>query len=38
MVVFEVILNDKVFDLKYLLEIDLKCVNFVGWYGLIFLY
>ena len=34
MAVFEVILNDKVSDLKHLLEVDPKCANSVGWHGL----
>lgn len=34
MAVFEVILNDKISDLKHLLEIDPKCANSVGWHGL----
>lgn len=38
MVVFDVILNDKIIDLKDLFQVDLKCVNSVGWYGLILLY
>ncbi|KAL9958194.1 hypothetical protein ACROYT_G035173 [Oculina patagonica] len=34
MAVFEVILNDKISDLKHLLEADPKCANSVGWHGL----
>ena len=34
MAVFDVILNDKITDLKDLLRSDPKCANSVGWHGL----
>lgn len=34
MAVFDVILNDKISDLKDLLRSDPKCANSVGWHGL----
>ena len=34
MAVFDVILNDKITDLKDLLQADPKCANSVGWHGL----
>ncbi|KAJ7388702.1 hypothetical protein OS493_036141 [Desmophyllum pertusum] len=34
MAVFDVILNDKISDLKQLLQADPKCANSVGWHGL----
>ena len=34
MAVFDVILNDKISDLKDVLRSDPKCANSVGWHGL----